>query len=159
MRKAEQERKRLLAEQKRLEVQLAKAKEEEERLKAEKEAEAKQAEEKALELAKLKEEPAPAEKQEKSIKPKKMSFSDLKSILSLTDKQVKQLYPIMKEKSAKQKAVIRKYAGKGESARGALINELTLYRKYYDKMFSHILSEEQFKQYMTLRQQQKASRQ
>jgi len=77
--------------------------------------------------------------------------------LSLTDAQMKRLTPIMKQKGERRLEIIKKYAGKGESARAALMREMELFREYYDNMYSHIMNEDQWTGYLELREEQKGS--
>lgn len=86
---------------------------------------------------------------------KSMTLKELQAALGLTDKQTARLVPIMKEKAAKRKEVLKKYAGKGEAAKPALIKELMLFKKYYDDMYSHIFTEAQWNKYLVMRQEQK----
>ncbi|MFA5116335.1 MAG: hypothetical protein WC486_03545 [Candidatus Omnitrophota bacterium] len=88
---------------------------------------------------------------------KKVSLKELQARLSLTDAQMKRLTPIMKQKGERRLEIIKKYAGKGESARAALMREMELFREYYDNMYSHIMNEDQWTGYLELREEQKGS--
>ena len=86
---------------------------------------------------------------------KKVSLKELQGRLALTDAQVKRLTPIMKQKGERRTEIIKKYAGKGEQARSAFMHEMQLFREYYDDMYSHIMTEEQWNQYIQIREEQK----
>jgi hypothetical protein len=104
---------------------------------------------------------APASPKQASVKKgpskpvKKVSLKDLQSRLALTDAQVKRLTPIMKQKGDRRLEIIKKYAGKGESARPAFERDMQLFRQYYDDMYSHVMSDEQWNQYLQIREEQK----
>jgi len=101
--------------------------------------------------------PSPQESSTKASVPgKKITLKELKEILGLTDKQMERLTPIVKEKAGKRREIIAKYTGKGEAAKSALKQELLLFQKYYDNMYSHILTEEQWARFMALRQENKS---
>lgn len=89
-------------------------------------------------------------------KRKAITLEELKKRLTLTDKQVNRIRPIMQEKIDKRKEIIRKYAGKGESAMASLKQEFQLFQKYYDDMYEHILTEIQWQQYQEMRKALKA---
>lgn len=86
---------------------------------------------------------------------KKVSLKELQSRLALTDAQVKRLAPIMKQKGDRRTEIIRKYAGKGEKARPAFMRDMELFRQYYDDMYSHIMTDDQWNQYLQIREEQK----
>ncbi|MDD2702856.1 MAG: hypothetical protein PHC33_02450 [Candidatus Omnitrophica bacterium] len=81
----------------------------------------------------------------------KLVIEQIKSELNLTEYQIKRLRPIMKEESLRRDALVKKYAGGGQEGQPALQEELKLFRKYYEDMYSHILSDAQFEQYKKLR--------
>ena len=109
-------------------------------------------EEKPVQVAMI---PKEASRKGPSKPVKKVSLKELKAQLGLTDSQVKRLTPIMKQKGDRRTEIIKKYAGKGEKARSAFIKEMQLFRQYYDDMYSHIMSEEQWSQYLQIREEQK----
>jgi hypothetical protein len=82
----------------------------------------------------------------------KLTIEQLKEDLRLSDYQVKRLRPIMKEESLRRSTLVRKYSGGGPEARQALEKELKLFQRYYEDMYSHIMSEEQFKKYLEIRE-------
>jgi hypothetical protein len=86
---------------------------------------------------------------------KKVTLKELKEKLGLTDKQLERLTPIMKENANRRKEILVKYTGKGEAAKPALKQELVLFQKYYDDMYSHILNEEQWTKYLAMREERK----
>jgi hypothetical protein len=89
-------------------------------------------------------------------KHKAVTLQELKKRLVLTDKQVSRIRPIMQEKIDKRKEIIRKYAGKGESAMASLKQEFQSFQKYYDDMYEHILTEAQWQQYQEMRKELKS---
>lgn len=85
------------------------------------------------------------------VVPKKLSIKELKYILMLTDNQVKRLEPIMKEEKLRRKAIFNQHSAAGTDGRSSVDKELQMFRKYYENMYSHILTDEQFKKYLQVR--------
>ena len=82
-----------------------------------------------------------------------LSLESLTRVLELSPAQVKRMRPILKQEKKRHDAILRAYAASNGNLSEAGIKQLEDFRLYYEKMYSHILNEEQFGKYTRVRKE------
>lgn len=82
-----------------------------------------------------------------------LSLESLTRVLGLSESQVKRIKPILKTEGKRRAAIIRTYAGPDGNLDETGLRQLQDYSAYYEKMYSHILDEKQFAEFIRIRNQ------
>jgi hypothetical protein len=80
-----------------------------------------------------------------------LSIESLTRVLGLSGVQVKRMKSVLKAESKRREAILRIYALQDGSLSETGLQQLAEFSKYYEKMYSHILDEEQYTGFMRIR--------